>query len=91
MGAEETVNDLNTKTAINIVTAFRSQIHTTNENRKNRDKNKAKTSELLRLADISSLVVCNLLGLFSGVWCLIADVSEYCVCFIFIGEWMRNE
>jgi hypothetical protein len=22
------------------------------------------------------------------VWCLIADVSEHCVCFIFIGEWI---
>jgi hypothetical protein len=29
-------------------------------------------------------------GLFSGVWCLIADVSEHCVYSIFIGEWMRN-
>jgi hypothetical protein len=28
-------------------------------------------------------------GLFSGVWCLIADVSEHCVCSIFIGAWMR--
>jgi hypothetical protein len=28
-------------------------------------------------------------GLFSSVWCLIADVSEHCVCSIFIGEWIH--
>jgi hypothetical protein len=27
-------------------------------------------------------------GLFPGVWCLIADVSEHRVCSIFIGEWI---
>jgi hypothetical protein len=27
-------------------------------------------------------------GLFSGVWSLIANVSEHSVCSIFIGEWV---
>jgi hypothetical protein len=35
-------------------------------------------------------VVCNLSGLFSGVWCLIADVSEHYVFSIFIGKWNRT-
>jgi hypothetical protein len=29
-------------------------------------------------------------GLFPGEWCLIADVSGYCVCSVFIGEWMST-
>jgi hypothetical protein len=29
-------------------------------------------------------------GLFSGVWDLIANVSEHSVCSIFIGEWVRS-
>jgi hypothetical protein len=29
-------------------------------------------------------------GLFPGVWCLITNVSEHCVCSIFIGEWIST-
>jgi hypothetical protein len=28
--------------------------------------------------------------MFPGLWCLIADVSEHCVCSIFIGEWIST-
>jgi hypothetical protein len=36
------------------------------------------------------LVSCNLLGCSPGVWCLIADVSEHCFCFIFLDQDMKN-
>jgi hypothetical protein len=41
---------------------------------------------------LSSCFECRMFsfGLFSGVWSLIANVSEHSVCSIFIGEWVRS-
>jgi hypothetical protein len=40
----------------------------------------------LREANTSFVVCCvKYFELFPGVWCLITDVSEHCVCSIFIG------